>query len=253
MTTNPPILTVVAQAYRDAWRIFQAMPALVAWAALIVFMFEAVKELSPLKPALETLRGALGGYLYEGLQSLILVPIMIAMYRFLLLDERHPRYAFEPTRRSFRVFFGWLMLVQFGSVVITAVDSLTTQMNLPQPVGIFAVLASMVLVVTVWVRLTLIFPAVAVEAPGANLANALADTKGRGLRIFVIILIVLLPWLVTLGVLGWLLETPMQQRQPLGGVGLAVVAAVQTIVTMLNIAASACLLQAYAERLRAPS
>ena len=45
------------------------------------------------------------------------------------------------------------------------------------------------------VRLSILPPAIAVEAPGARPAAALEDTKGWGLRIFAIFFFAVVPWL----------------------------------------------------------
>ena len=45
------------------------------------------------------------------------------------------------------------------------------------------------------VRLSILPPAIAVEAPGARPAAALEDTKGWGLRIFAISFFAVVPWL----------------------------------------------------------
>jgi hypothetical protein len=45
------------------------------------------------------------------------------------------------------------------------------------------------------VRLSILPPAIAVEAPGARLASALEDTKGSALRIFAIFFVAIIPWL----------------------------------------------------------
>ena len=46
-------------------------------------------------------------------------------------------------------------------------------------------------------RLTVLFPAIAVDAPGATAANSIADTRGFALDIFVIYLLAFLPILAT--------------------------------------------------------
>ena len=45
------------------------------------------------------------------------------------------------------------------------------------------------------VRLSILPPAIAVEAPGARLASALEDTRGWWLRIFAIFFLAVIPWL----------------------------------------------------------
>jgi hypothetical protein len=45
-------------------------------------------------------------------------------------------------------------------------------------------------------RLAILFPAIAVDAPGATATNALADTKGHVLRIFLIFVLIYAPFVI---------------------------------------------------------
>src|SRR5262249_16644281 len=54
---------------------------------------------------------------------------------------------------------------------------------------------ALVVVTVVLLRLTILFPAVAVEAPGATARHAFIDTKGQALRILAIFLLALIPWI----------------------------------------------------------
>ena len=60
------------------------------------------------------------------------------------------------------------------------------------------------------VRLTILLPALAVEAPGATPSHALADTKGQALRILALFFLALLPW-ISANIGGLLLLGPRVQ------------------------------------------
>src|SRR5262249_44465554 len=55
--------------------------------------------------------------------------------------------------------------------------------------------AALVVTIAIMVRLSILPPAIAVEAPGARPAAALEDTKGWALRIFAIFFVAVIPWL----------------------------------------------------------
>ena len=63
----------------------------------------------------------------------------------------------------------------------------------------------LVAIIIVTLRLTIIFPAVAVDAPGATWGNVMADTKGYAWRIFLFGLVASLPLIVPALVLGALI------------------------------------------------
>jgi hypothetical protein len=58
-----------------------------------------------------------------------------------------------------------------------------------------AFVVAVIVAFVLMLRLSILPPAIAVGAPGARPAPALADTKGYVLRIFVIFVLALIPWL----------------------------------------------------------
>jgi hypothetical protein len=65
-----------------------------------------------------------------------------------------------------------------------------------------ALLFILVIVILVLsLRITILFPAAAVDAPGATWSNAIADTRGHALRIFIVGLMTIFPLFVLSGLL----------------------------------------------------
>ncbi len=86
-----------------------------------------------------------------------------------------------------------------------------------------------VVVITVLsLRVTILFPAVAVDAPGATWGNAIADTKGYALRIFIVGLVTLFPLLVV----GALLLYAAGGRWPAGITGKLVASVSSSALTL---------------------
>ncbi len=58
----------------------------------------------------------------------------------------------------------------------------------------FVLAIALIVAIAVSLRLSVLFPAIAVEAPGATAPNAIADTRGQALRLLAIFFLTLLPW-----------------------------------------------------------
>ncbi len=59
----------------------------------------------------------------------------------------------------------------------------------------------LIVVIAVALRLSVLFPAIAVETPAATAARAFADTKGQALRLFAVFVLALLPWFAAVAVI----------------------------------------------------
>lgn len=101
------------------------------------------------------------------------------------------------------------------------------------------------------IRMLILFPAVAVDAPGAGWRNAVDDTKGHTWRVFFIVLLTSMPFTV--------LSTPLTFLRAPPGPGLAggvVWAVAETTLSVLGIAALAAvasrLYRAFSVRLGRP-
>jgi len=80
-------------------------------------------------------------------------------------------------------------------------------MSFPHLIALAGMPIVLIAIIIVTLRLTIIFPAVAVDAPGATWRNVMADTKGYVWRIFLFGLVACLPLIVPALVLGALVGT----------------------------------------------
>ena len=124
-------------------------------------------------------------------------------------------------------------------------------------VAVATVLVALAAVTFVYLRLTLLLPAIAVDAPGASLANAFADTEGHIFGMLFIFVLAMLPPIVLITTLSLLLWSPRSVAgggTSLGSLSFAVVLTMfQVVIYAMLAAISSRIFQALAQRvLRAP-
>ncbi len=195
-TTKLPILRSVTTAYRDGWNAISAMPALAAAALVITLAISVLEYALPLRALVLTSLGALLTFLFSIARDFLIAPVMIAVHRFIVLGDVTQRYVLAPHQRRFQLFFGWLLAL---TTVISLLSlAITTFVGLPFGILVGFEFVAGVALVVVMLRLMILFPAVAVDAPGATAANAWADSKGHAWRMFLIIVLTSLPALVVI-------------------------------------------------------
>lgn len=203
--TRPSIITALFWAYwdlchvlRKAWR-----PALFAFLILSVGSVAAA-----VGPRLLTYdpfgQAAMRLAILAGL-CFLLTPFFLAVHRLLLLGEEPARYALEPSSPRFQLLFGWLVV---GVVLMSFPATLATLAEAKGPVYYFgrppAGFDSTILAtvrIAAWIivqQLLVLFPAVAVDAPGASWQNAVSDTRGH---IWYALAVTILPF-IPIGLLG---------------------------------------------------
>lgn len=127
-------------------------------------------------------------------QSLTVAPLAIAIHRFVLLGERSPLLPVVPLGRVLR-FAGWL-------IALGVAGSIPALLNLvPLPGATLAGSAVLIVVAVVLMRLTLLFPAVAVQAPGDPARIGWRETRWQFWRIFAVLFVTGLPVLLVAGVI----------------------------------------------------
>jgi hypothetical protein len=154
------------------------MLAIVVLAAAVDF------ALHMLIPRTSLLGRDLGGILY----CVLVTPYLIAVHRFVLAGEVTRRYRLNWRDLRFQLFFGWWFAIYLLSKTLAFANLLPKGVS----VGVFA----LIIAVTIWVVLTrciILFPAIAVDAPGATPSNAFEDTRGHGWYIFFLLIVVMLP------------------------------------------------------------
>lgn len=219
------IRAVAVGAWRDGFAALTAQRTVVLTAFLALTLINLVPHLlmqggpfEGIKPGTDplsaaavstTVRNGAIGLISALVASLALTPLAIAVHRFILLGETTSSYRLELGLRRFRrfafytfllnlialmpAFFGLLVLlsIRWMPVVAAALVGLTT--------AVVAVAGGLVLLVLM-VRLTLLFPAVAVDAPRAGWNRALDESRGQFWRIFLVLIVTaLIGFLVFIG------------------------------------------------------
>jgi hypothetical protein len=193
---RPSSAQAAAQAWRDTIRAFRALAA-PAWIALAISVAIALVQrlVLPSEAAFHT-GTLLAGFVVAGVQAFLLTPYLIAVHRFIILGETATRYQLEPGAHRFQLFFLWsIALSMFYWVPAFAMGG---SLKPPLLLATVLLLVFTVAALIVSVRLIILFPAVAIDAPGATWANAMADTKGNVWRILIISTLAALPAFVGL-------------------------------------------------------
>jgi len=130
--------------------------------------------------------------------ALALTPLAIAVHRFILLGETTSSYRLELGMRRFRRFALYTFVLQMIALSPTALIFLfiSVMRRIPPAamvllgLGLFVVMiAGTVVILVLMVRLTLLFPAVAVDAPRAGWNRALDESRGHFWRILLALLL----------------------------------------------------------------
>lgn len=243
-TSDIPIIETAIQAWRDAAAAREKMPMLF-WTAIAILI------------ALSILHMLLGGWgsfafvvgvIFAVAQALALTPLAIAVHRFILLGEAQDRYDFAPGDPRFQKFFLFTIALEvLGAVpqIIAFLSALVAPFLAPIVLLILGIAAAIV-----GVRTAILFPSIAVDAPGADWRNAMADAKGHSWRIFLVLFCVALPAvvvefvLIAIFSLVWLLAA----------IVLALTVPVITVFLVAAVAAAASrLYAAYANQLGRPA
>lgn len=129
-------------------------------------------------------------------KDVLLLPFYIAICRLLILGESTSQYSFWIFIPRFQRLLGWTIGLWAVINLPPHVVNLITSSHAINPI---ATIVFMVLGVMLTIRITILFPAIAV---GATLQSALADTSGRSWLILKAYFLVFLPLLLATMVLA---------------------------------------------------
>ncbi len=189
-----PIMPTLAASYRDWWRLLFSLRTIVTSAFLIVLAISAVTEFVPHRLWDRELSGTALGLVEDAVRALLLTPIVIAIHRFVILGEVTSGYGLDVGEPGFRRFFIWLFALKvFVGLPYELLGVLQARGYPLWATTLFLVIA-LIVAIAVALRLCVLFPAIAVETPGATAANAFADTRGQALRLLTIFFLACLPW-----------------------------------------------------------
>jgi hypothetical protein len=192
-----PVGRLVALSYSDVWRALRAMPLLIGCAVLIFLAVHVVEQLLPARTWNGAVNGTLAGILENAVQYFCVVPVMIAIHRFIVRGDVTRSYTVDLTDRTFVLFFAWTMAISvLFSLALAFGETLITygRTGAISPfAALIPVLITLIAVFWLALRLIVLFPAIAVGAPGAKAGNAFADTNGYILRLTAIFLLAFIP------------------------------------------------------------
>ena len=152
---------------------------------------------------------------------------------------------------AFRRFFAWLFA--FEVIAGFPLDFLGAlqAFNVTLAASSAWFVAALVVAVALMVRLSILPPAIAVEAPNARPAAALEDTKGWALRIFAIFFFAIVPWLaVDLAVFALIGRGVAMTGSVPGMIGLVFGGILQTLLLTLMAVIASLLFIALGKHLR---
>ncbi|MBI3703245.1 MAG: hypothetical protein HY244_05165 [Rhizobiales bacterium] len=186
----------------------------------------------------------------------LIAPLAIAVHRYVLLGEVTTGYAIGSRPRYIR-FVGFAlvlnMLIMSPALIFMVLPTLPTGWGV---IGIGAVggLVAFVLfaVFLMALRRTILFPAIAIDAPGATWTNARNDTKGNSWRVLFILICTAIPDLVISVLFYFMLLSPPGVTTT----GRIVFSVLSTVISVLSVCAFAAvashLFRALANRLAIP-
>jgi hypothetical protein len=182
-----PVIRTVAMAYRDVWHAVRMMPRLVLISAVIVFALNLV-EYTAVSQSVRDFPATV--FISNIVINLMLTPLFIALYRYLLIAEVTTDYAIDFKAPRFVRFFAWSAALSSIWMISTVIDSVWPD---DDPLSWAGWAVALLAYAIALVRLVVLFPAIAIDAPGATLSNSIADTKGHLLNILLIYLAASVP------------------------------------------------------------
>jgi hypothetical protein len=245
-----PILLAAKTAYRDLLHVVLAMPVLSGCALLIVLAASVVDISVPQKLWATPVLGDILSLLMDIARGFLLTPIMIAAHRYILLAEVTPGYVLDPGASEFQLFFGWLAALSVLSALSTGVYSFVLAAGVGLVISSAVFIIGAIVLVAVTFRLSILFPAIAVGAPGATAKNAWADSERHGLRIFLIFLVGSVPLMAVVLFELLALGSGVQDRGSKLSVGNMILGSpIQTGFVILYVAIASRLFQTLGRRL----
>jgi hypothetical protein len=197
-TSSLPVSTILRTVWDDIGELSVRLrsQSVIACASTVLFvLIGAIPAISDNRMLAEV---------FDLIGTFVLVPFEIAVYRLLISGEAASGYRFDISTARFQRMLGWTA----GFWLLMKVP-----LHLPGAVassdgveGIISVVL-FALVIFAVLRLAIFMPAIAVDAPGASVRNAFADTRGHTWLIVKAYFAALLPFLlIVISIVGlaWL-------------------------------------------------
>jgi hypothetical protein len=202
--TRAEISSIIASAvtaWRDGFSALNRMRAISIIAFAIVLTFGLINRFfaAPAEPSVILLLGVVVAFAI--VYTFVVTPLAIAVHRYVLLNEVTQRYSINPSDPRFWRFFLFalilflLLLTPFLFAILSAWAMLTAMplIFFSMSVVYFIAASMLVAIIIIMVRTVILFPAIAVDAPGAGWMNAWRDSKGHFWRILLVMALVVVP------------------------------------------------------------
>jgi hypothetical protein len=129
-------------------------------------------------------------------QAFLLAPLLIAVHRYVLLSEVTRHYSLRPFGRYLR-FAGYALIFE----VITEIA--TQFIAKAGSYWAFAIqIIGLIVLLYVALRILILFPAIAIDAPGASWRQAMRESRGQSLALLLTVLLASLPLVLIVFVFG---------------------------------------------------
>ena len=171
-----------------------ALRLLVAGALLILVALAAVEEFVPQGLWDQNLSGQALDIVDDAIWALLLTPIIIAIYRFVIQDGITSGYTLPLGDPVSQKVFVWLFALKVLSGLPFDLLGVMQMLGWPLWARTLGFVVTLVAAIGLSLRLAILLPALAVQAPAATAAHALADSRGQVLRLFAIFFLALIPW-----------------------------------------------------------
>ena len=172
--TKLPIFQTAMLSWRDALSALRSMPAVAVLIFIVMLADTAIDDELRLAATdenvvtLQLLRLVVSVLLL----GFVLSPAAIAINRYVLLGEIAQGYPLDPSSRRLHLFCAYSALVNI--LILVPVMSAEVTMDFYLAVAVIVlVLVAIAAIVSTWI----LFPAIAVDAPGARVPNAVRDTR----------------------------------------------------------------------------
>jgi hypothetical protein len=255
---RPSVITALFWAYWDLCHALQRAWRLALFAFLVLSIGSFAALVGPLLLTYDPVGRAVTRLAILVGLCFLLTPFFLAIHRLVLLREETTRYDFKPSSPRFQLFFGWLavsvVLLSFPSTLAAFAETkgpiYYLGPSLPD-LDLKIVTVARIVALAIVTQLVVLFPAVAVDAPGAGWQNAFSDSRDH---IWFVLAVTILPF-IPIGMLA-VAVAPLFRFSPgtlIGMVaGLAWFGAMLLVVSTLGAVIASRLYQVIGDRLNTP-
>lgn len=251
--SQPPIAATALMSWRDAMRAVAAMPvvAVIATACITAVTLAdrlAVRGVLATGASPHVADAALGtkaqllSVLVGSIGSCLMAPLAIAVHRYVLLGELTRGYRISLSDRRYLRFTGFALLFNLLWVapgLANAAIRLFMPVTLtPSLLLLFIQIVLYLVIMAVAVRAAVLFPAIAIDAPGAGWQHARRVTGGHFWRILLTLVCVALP-VVALVLAGYSLIVGLQTAGGIAGLMFLLLSGVVQLLLLCAFAAAA--------------